>query len=260
MHSSSSSQSTLKRTQQLVRQTNGGQPYVSSGSEVVHTTRGPPITTNIDDSSLRYRHETKRERTVEAVITDYPGVAPLGTVPHERTNFERTVTFQDAVGAGAGAGGGSIVRRTSDSSRALVPSSGAVNSSSYQQVTRNKRISTEVLGSSVESTKTSQRAPNGHRRVTTHIVRKVTTLSRAEENQQPAEDLLPPAKMIRSSELEYRRALPPAIESSVQRREVKQEENWQWEFLGSLQRRSLSIGNSFFFAVELLQKVLLSFM
>ncbi|XP_030554523.1 dystonin isoform X19 [Drosophila novamexicana] len=220
MHSSSSSQSTLKRTQQLVRQTNGGQPYVSSGSEVVHTTRGPPITTNIDDSSLRYRHETKRERTVEAVITDYPGVAPLGTVPHERTNFERTVTFQDAVGAGAGAGGGSIVRRTSDSSRALVPSSGAVNSSSYQQVTRNKRISTEVLGSSVESTKTSQRAPNGHRRVTTHIVRKVTTLSRAEENQQPAEDLLPPAKMIRSSELEYRRALPPAIESSVQRREI----------------------------------------
>ncbi|XP_034109862.1 dystonin isoform X44 [Drosophila albomicans] len=208
MHSSS--QSTLKRTQQLVRQTNGGQPYVSSGSEVVHTSRGPAITTNIDDSSLRYRHETKRERTVEAVITDYPGVPPHGSVPHERTNFERTVTFQDAIDG----------RRPSDSSRALVPSSGVpATSSSYHQVTRNKRISTEVLGSSVESTKTSQRAPNGHRRVTTHIVRKVTTLSRAEENQQPAEDLLPPAKMIRSSELEYRRALP-AIESSTQRREI----------------------------------------
>lgn len=216
MRSSSSSQSTLKRTQQLVRQTNGGPPHVSSGSELVHTTRGPAITTNIDDSSLRYRHETKRERTVEAVITDYPGVAPFGTVPHERSNFERIVTFQDGVD-----GGRSSVRRTSDSSRALVPSTGAPTTS-YQQVTRNKRISTEVLGSSVESTKTSQRAPNGHRRVTTHIVRKVTTLSRAEENQQPAEDLLPPAKMIRSSELEYRRALPPAIESSsMQRREVK---------------------------------------
>lgn len=213
MHSSSSSQSTLKRTQQLVRQTNGSQPYVTSGSEVVHTTRGPAITTNIDDSSLRYRHETKRERTVEAVITDYPGVAPYGSVPHERSNFERTVTFQDAVDSGG--------RRPSDFSRALVPASAGSSSSSYQQVTRNKRISTEVLGSSVESTKTSQRAPNGHRRVTTHIVRKVTTLSRAEENQQPAEDLLPPAKMIRSSELEYRRALPPAIESSTQRREVK---------------------------------------
>lgn len=217
MHSSTSSQSTLKRTQQLVRQTtNGSQPYVSSGSEVVHTTRGPAITTNIDDSSLRYRHETKRERTVEAVITDYPGVAaPYGNVPHERTNIERTVTFQDAVDG----------RRPSDFSRALVPArgeaiTGSSSSSSYQQVTRNKRISTEVLGSSVESTKTSQRAANGHRRVTTHIVRKVTTLSRAEENQQPAEDLLPPAKMIRSSELEYRRALPPAIESSTQRREV----------------------------------------
>ncbi|XP_017146346.1 dystonin isoform X39 [Drosophila miranda] len=216
MHSSS--QSTLKRTQQLVRQTNGGRgDILSSGSEVVHSSRGPPITTNIDDSSLRYRHETKRERTVEAVITDYPGVSPLGSVPHERTNFERTVTFQDAAGNG---------RRTSES-RALVPSGGnisaAASSGSYQQVTRNKRISTEVLGSSVESTKTSQRAPNGHRRVTTHIVRKVTTLSRAEENAQPAEDLLPPAKMIRSSELEYRRALPAplAIESSsTQRREI----------------------------------------
>ncbi|XP_017864922.1 PREDICTED: dystonin isoform X46 [Drosophila arizonae] len=215
MHSSSSSQSTLKRTQQLVRQTNGGPPHVSSGSEVVHTSRGPAITTNIDDSNLRYRHETKRERTVEAVITDYPGVAPFGTVPHERSNIERIVTFQDAVD-----GGRSSMRRISDSSRALVPSSGAPTGS-YQQVTRNKRISTEVLGSSVESTKTSQRAPNGHRRVTTHIVRKVTTLSRAEENQQPAEDLLPPAKMIRSSELEYRRAIPPAIESSsMQRREI----------------------------------------
>lgn len=212
MHSSS--QSTLKRTQQLVRQTNGGRGDVlSSGSEVVHSSRGPAITTNIDDSNLRYRHETKRERTVEAVITDYPGVSPLGSVPHERTNFERTVTFQDPTGNS---------RRLSETG-ALVPA-GAIPTSSthYQQVTRNKRISTEVLGSSVESTKTSQRAPNGHRRVTTHIVRKVTTLSRAEENAQPAEDLLPPAKMIRSSELEYRRALPPAIESSsTQRREVK---------------------------------------
>ncbi|XP_017129683.1 dystonin isoform X35 [Drosophila elegans] len=209
MHSSS--QSTMKRTQQLVRQTNGSAGDVlSSGSEVVHSSRGPAITTNIDDSSLRYRHETKRERTVEAVITDYPGVSSLGSVPHERTNFERTVTFQDPAGNS---------RRISES-RALVPTSGGSSSAHYQQVTRNKRISTEVLGSSVESTKTSQRAPNGHRRVTTHIVRKVTTLSRAEENAQPAEDLLPPAKMIRSSELEYRRALPLAIESSTQHREI----------------------------------------
>ncbi|XP_046866307.1 dystonin isoform X5 [Drosophila willistoni] len=218
MQHSSSSQSTLKRTQQLVRQTRNGTGGVggagdvlSSGSEVIHMSRGPAITTQIDDTNLRYRHETKRERHVEAVITDYPaGVAhPLGNVPHERTNFERTVTFQDESGA----------RRPSDGGRALVPAS-SVGSSSYQQVTRNKRISTEVLGSSVESTKTSQRAPNGHRRVTTHIVRKVTTLSRAEENQLPAEDLLPPAKMIRSSELEYRRGLPAIESSSMQRKEI----------------------------------------
>ncbi|XP_030387736.1 dystonin isoform X21 [Scaptodrosophila lebanonensis] len=219
MRSSSSSQSTLQRSHQLVRHRNGGGPgdTVSSGNEVVHMSRGPPITTNIDDQNLRYRREMKHEKTIEAVITDFPGVAPPGTIPHERSNFERTVTFQDAVGNR---------RLLASDNRSVVPVTASNltsgSGSSYQHVTRNKRISTEVLGSSVESTKTSQRAPNGHRRVTTHIVRKVTTLSRAEENQQPPEDLLPPAKMLRSSELEYRRALPPAIESSTttQRREI----------------------------------------
>lgn len=51
-----------------------------------------------------------------------------------------------------------------------------------------KRLSTEVLGSSFESTKTSRCDDDGRRRITTRIVRKVTTLTRGEE-QSRAEDL-----------------------------------------------------------------------
>lgn len=50
-----------------------------------------------------------------------------------------------------------------------------------QAVYTNKRLSTEVLGSSFESTKTSKRNEDGYRRITTRIVRKVTTLTRGEE-------------------------------------------------------------------------------
>lgn len=57
-----------------------------------------------------------------------------------------------------------------------------------QAVYTKKRLSTEVLGSSIESTKTSRRAEDGTRRITTRIVRKVTTLTRGEEKS-TAEDL-----------------------------------------------------------------------
>ncbi|XP_023299117.2 dystonin isoform X47 [Lucilia cuprina] len=173
--------------------------------------RGPPITTNIDDHNAIYQHQFKHEKTIEAVITDYPGVAPASAVPQERISYDRSLVLRNSFRNGSS--------RTPD----IDHNSGAVGGQhhelheSFQQVTRNKRISTEVLGSSVESTKTSQRGPSGHRRITTHIVRKVTTLSRAEEQQLPPEDLLPPAKMLRSSDLEYRHTLPkstalPAIE------------------------------------------------
>ncbi|KAJ8979226.1 hypothetical protein NQ317_019078 [Molorchus minor] len=58
-----------------------------------------------------------------------------------------------------------------------------------QAVYTKKRLSTEVLGSSFESTKTSRCGEDGKRRITTKIVRKVTTLTRGEE-QSRAEDLL----------------------------------------------------------------------
>lgn len=60
---------------------------------------------------------------------------------------------------------------------------------SLQAVYTKRRVSTEVLGSSLESTKTSRSGENGQRRITTKIVRKITTLSRGEEKS-VAEDLL----------------------------------------------------------------------
>lgn len=50
-----------------------------------------------------------------------------------------------------------------------------------QAIHTHKRLSTEVLGSSIESTKTSRRGEDGTRRITTRIIRKVTTLTRGEE-------------------------------------------------------------------------------
>lgn len=57
-----------------------------------------------------------------------------------------------------------------------------------QAVYTKKRLSTEVLGSSIESTKTSRKNGDGTRRITTKILRKVTTMTRGEE-QSAAEDL-----------------------------------------------------------------------
>lgn len=190
----------------------GGSGYVSSSTALMPS-RGPAITTNIDDRNALFQHEFKHEKTIEAVITDYPGVAPATATPRERTSFDRSIVMRKSF-----RNGDHLMDSTSTTTvGALAPSQHHEMHESYQHVTRNKRISTEILGSSVESTKTSQRGPSGQRRITTHIVRKVTTLSRAEEQQLPPEDLLPPAKMLRNSDLEYRHALSrttavPAIE------------------------------------------------
>uniref|UniRef100_A0A1I8MXB1 Dystonin n=2 Tax=Musca domestica TaxID=7370 RepID=A0A1I8MXB1_MUSDO len=193
-----------------------GSGYSGNSTTAIVPSRGPAITTNIDEQSAQYQHQFKHEKTIEAVITDYPGVAPASATPHERLSYDRSLVVRKSFRNG----GGDPIPVTQTVVAVTTTSPGHDRhdlQESYQQVTRNKRISTEILGSSVESTKTSQRGPSGHRRITTHIVRKVTTLSRAEEQQLPPEDLLPPAKMVRSSELEYRHTLPrttalPAIE------------------------------------------------
>lgn len=51
-----------------------------------------------------------------------------------------------------------------------------------QAVYTRRQLNTEVLGSTVETTKTSRRPSSGMRSVTTRIVRKTTTLTRGEEH------------------------------------------------------------------------------
>lgn len=50
-----------------------------------------------------------------------------------------------------------------------------------QAVYTRRQLNTEVLGSTVKTTKTSRRPSSGTRSVTTRIVRKTTTLTRGEE-------------------------------------------------------------------------------
>lgn len=123
--------------------------------------KGPAITTNLDDRNIQFEHEVIHEKSIEALITEYPphkSVLAGASAATKSTNNHQVTHYKTENGYD-------------------VPD----NVSSLQAITRNKRTSTEILGSSFESKKLSQRAPDGHRRITTHIVRKVTTLSRAEE-------------------------------------------------------------------------------
>lgn len=123
--------------------------------------RGSAITTSVDErGGVRFRHDVIHEKTVEAVITDYHNGGSRHLMDRDVVDSSNALTYSVPI------------RDTGRSSADL------------QQITRNKRMSTELLGSSMETTKTSQKAPDGHRRHVTHIVRKVTTLSRAEEREQ----------------------------------------------------------------------------
>lgn len=108
-----------------------------------------------------------------------------------------------------------FVQGTSDSKTALGPPivtnfNNANDADHLQAVHTKKRLSTEVLGSSIESTKTSRKGEDGHRRITTKIVRKVTTLTRGEEKSY-AEDLARRAVAAKSfySREEYAKAVEP---------------------------------------------------
>jgi GTP cyclohydrolase II len=116
--------------------------------------------TSVDSKGIKFRHDVIHEKTVEAVITDY------------RSNDSRGLSDRDVVDSSNSALVYSVPVKDEDSSKSLL------------QVTRNKRLSTEVLGNTMETMKTSERGVDGHRRHVTHIVRKVTTLSRAEERAQ----------------------------------------------------------------------------
>lgn len=159
--------------------------------------KGPPITTNLDDRRIQFQHEVKHEKTIEALITEYPpgeSYRPPGSRSYSDDRSSRRV-YESHRSSGSPQRIQVIPSSSlNDVSREVMHYSTNNNNDngydvtdnvqSMQAITRNKRTSTEVLGSSFESKKLSQRATDGNRRITTHIVRKVTTMSRAEENAQ----------------------------------------------------------------------------
>lgn len=218
--------------------------------------KGPAITTNLDDRSIQFQHEVTHEKSVEALITEYPPHQPSQLL-HRPIPINNTTTTSTTMASLANSsGGGTLTRYRNDRS----PSSGGGGAGGYdvtdsvlvtgggvnvgpdgsrtttsmqslQEVTRNKRTATEILGSSYESKKLSQRDAEGHRRITTHVVRKVTTMSRAEENAQ-AQNLVKHAQHNRTTEFGY--VTTQAIGStSASMRKVE----FAWQKRGSPNRR-----------------------
>ncbi|XP_062716159.1 dystonin isoform X44 [Aedes albopictus] len=170
----------------------GGGGYSPSGTLVSRSSsrsstasrKGPPITTNLDDSNLRFRHEIMNEKVIEATVTELPGVIESMNCDHWRA-LPSSMSY-----------GNELVLAH--------PGSGAGSNAVVAEVTRNKRLTTEVLGNTMETTSTSQRASDGHRRMTTHIVRKITTLTRAEEQAQ-ADNRIRQNRDVKKTEIGYLR-------------------------------------------------------
>lgn len=201
----------MKATRESQQQstTSGGE----AGSNVVSVPirksslkKGPPITTSLDDRRIQFQHEVKHEKTIEALITEFPpgdDYRPPGSRSYssDRTSKKLYETHTSSSSSSpqrlTAVPSSSLNDVSRDVSRDVIHYATnndngydvTDNVQSMQAITRNKRTSTEVLGSNFESKKLSQRASDGHRRITTHIVRKVTTLSRAEENAQ-TQDLI----------------------------------------------------------------------
>ncbi|XP_061509867.1 dystonin isoform X24 [Anopheles gambiae] len=159
---------------------------VQSRSSSRSSGRGPAITTNLDDSNLRFRHEILNEKVIEATVTELPDVIDGINRDHWRALPSSLAYGNELV----------VAPRQTDP--------GGGSSTVVAEVTRNKRLSTEVLGSTLETTKSSQRAADGHRRMTTHIVRKITTLTRAEEQEQ-ADNMIRQNRDVKTTEIGYMR-------------------------------------------------------
>ncbi|XP_022818700.1 microtubule-actin cross-linking factor 1 isoform X19 [Spodoptera litura] len=137
---------------------------------------GSPITTSLNLASVprSLREGLTRHETV--YDGNYPGM--------ERTSSYRSGSYREESYNGRIVHDGNQTHFEYDGGSALaVPTSaGGLGMSELQAIHTNKRMSTEVLGSSLESTKISKKDDvSGQRRITTRIVRKVTTLTRGEE-------------------------------------------------------------------------------
>lgn len=194
----------MKATRESQQQstTSSGEPGVNVVSVPIRKSslkKGPPITTSLDDRRIQFQQEVKHEKTIEALITEYPPGDDYRPPGSRSYSSDRTSRYEQHHTSSSPQRITAVPSHSlNDVSREVMHYSTNNNNNGYdvtdnvqsmQAITRNKRSSTEVLGSSFESKKLSQRATDGHRRITTHIVRKVTTLSRAEENAQ-TQDLM----------------------------------------------------------------------
>lgn len=151
-------------------------PLKSSLKKSTPSPVGSPITTSLNLASVprSLRDGLTRHETV--YDGNYPGV-------------ERTSSYRSRSGSYREEYNGRIVHDGNqthfeydgESALAVPTSAGGRGVSEMQAIHTNKRLSTEVLGSSLESTKISKKDEQGQRRITTRIVRKVTTLTRGEE-------------------------------------------------------------------------------
>lgn len=159
-------------------------PVRKSNLKTVSSSRGPAITTNLDDRAIQFEHEVKHEKTIEAMITEYPPSNyqhHYHQPPHHSNNLPQIMNTRDASTSKE-----MVVHTNNGHNNALTKYSPYDNDPNVDKIVRNKRLATEVLGSSMETTQLSQKAPDGqHRRITTQMVRKITTLSRAEESAYP---------------------------------------------------------------------------
>lgn len=163
------------------RETNGPELPVRKSS----LKKGPPITTNLDNRNIQFQHEVSHEKTVEALITEYPPLSNSHHHQHQSNSKLKSITNGNDLAL-------------------AIPST--INNreeiKELQAITKNKRVSSDVLGNSFETIKTSQRTPDGNRRITTHILRKVTTISRAEESLD-SQNLIREAKNTQTSQYGY---------------------------------------------------------
>ncbi|KAG6451488.1 hypothetical protein O3G_MSEX007199 [Manduca sexta] len=172
-------------------------PLKSSLKKSTPSPVGSPITTSLNLASVprSLRESLTRHETV--YDGNYPGM--------ERSSSYRSGSYREDSYNGRIVHDGNQTHFEYDGESALaVPlSAGGRGISELQAIHTNKRMSTEVLGSSLESTKISKKDDSGQRRITTRIVRKVTTLTRGEEKAS-AEDIRG-REMRRSSSSEHYR-------------------------------------------------------
>lgn len=182
-------------------------PLKSSLKKPSSSSVGSPITTSLNLASVprSLREGLTRHETV--YDGNYPGI--------ERTSSYRSGSHhRDESYNGRIVYDGNQTHFEYDGEGAVVvpTSAGGLGMSELQAIHTNKRMSTEVLGSSLESTKISKKDDSGQRRITTRIVRKVTTLTRGEEKAS-AEDVR--GGSVQRSAEHYRHV---EMESSLPRR------------------------------------------